>query len=140
MNAKWVIFGVSNLGALLWGFFGATGNLPLEDDLGLPSEISILVYLVVAGAGLMSFLLSVIWLVNSGGPGVEIFPYLVADVGAILWGYWALNGAFPLEDLLGVSSSLAGGVYLVVGIAGVISAFLLLMTVADNGGSASVPS
>lgn len=140
MNAKFLIYGLSNIGAILWGFTGVTGNLPLEDALGLGTEVSSLVYLVVAGAGVMSFVLSAIWLMNSNGPGVEIFPYLLADVGAVLWGYWALNGVFPLEELLGVSAAVAGGVYVIVGAAGLISMFLVLMTVADNGGSASVPS
>ena len=135
LSTKYVIYVISSIGAVAWAYFGLTGNLPMEELIGLSATQASYVYYAIGGAGILSILYTAsVW--DDIDPTAIVGLYILADIGAVAWGYYAYSDQLPLEDLVGLSAEMAEIGYLVIGAAGLIS-ILIQFTLLDEGTSAT---
>lgn len=130
LTTKNLVYVTASIGAILWGYFGVTDSLPIETLLGLGATTAGYIYAVVGLAGLLSLLYTAaVW--SDIDPTVVAGLYILADVGAILWGVYWYTGSTP-TDLFGFLSGSIGTVfYLAVAFGGVLS-LLIAMSYMDE--------
>jgi uncharacterized membrane protein YuzA (DUF378 family) len=120
LTTKNLVYVVSSIGAILWGYFGVTGNFPVESLLGLDATTAGYLYAVVGLAGALSLLYTAaVW--DDIDPTVIALLYILADIGAVLWGYYWYSGQTPTEAFGFLDGSIGTVVYLAVAAGGLLS-------------------
>jgi len=129
ITTKNIVYVVSSIGAILWGYLGVTGNFPLETLLGLDVTTAGYIYAVVGVAGLLSLVYTAaVW--DEIEPTVVVGLYVLADVGAVLWGYYWYSGQTP-TDLITQLQPYSTAFYIVVAAGGILS-LLIAFTFMDE--------
>ena len=134
ITAKYIVYVLSSIGAVAWGYFGLTGNKVAEDLLGLTDPTAGYFYLLIGAVGVLSLIYTaMVW--DDIDPTVVVLAYVLADIGAVLWGVYEVQGQVRpenLEFLSFVPSGLWEGVYLLVGAAGLISLALVATMMSED--------